>query len=136
MKSSENMLIQKGIRPTAMRMLILEYLEKQLAATGLSDLERNFERGDRITLYRTLKTFEEKGVVHKIIDGSEEAKYAVCFEDCYEHHHHDMHAHFKCKICHETFCLRNSIRQSVVPAGFSVDEISLVAYGVCPRCKK
>jgi len=135
MKSAENILAQKGIRPTAMRLLILEYLQEQPAASGLSALEDAFDHADRVTIYRTLKTFEENGVVHKIIDGSDEAKYAVCFEDCDESHHNDMHAHFKCKACHETFCLPDAVRLPLFPAGFRVDEISFIASGVCPRCK-
>jgi Fur family ferric uptake transcriptional regulator len=135
MKDAESILVQKGIRPTAMRLLILEYLQQQPSATGLRSLENTFDHADRITIYRTLKTFEENGVIHKIIDGSEEAKYAVCFEGCDESHHHDMHAHFKCRACHETFCLPEPVRLPILPAGFRVEEMSLVASGLCPRCK-
>jgi Fe2+ or Zn2+ uptake regulation protein len=33
---------------------------------SLSEIENQFENADRITIYRTLKTFEEKGIVHSI----------------------------------------------------------------------
>ncbi len=36
----ENILIAKQINPTAMRLLVLEYLLKQKTAIGLSDLEK------------------------------------------------------------------------------------------------
>ena len=43
-------------------------------------LEKAFPRADRITIYRTLKTFEEKGIVHGIEEGTTEVKYALCQE--------------------------------------------------------
>ena len=73
---------QKEIRPTAMRLLVLDYLRQQKAAVSLNNLESFFHRSDRITLYRTLKTFEVKGLVHHIDDGSGSVKYALCPEDC------------------------------------------------------
>ena len=76
MKDLDNLLQQKQVRPTAMRLLVLGYLLKQAAAISLNDLETYFHRSDRITLYRTLKTFEEKGLVHKIDDGTGSVKYA------------------------------------------------------------
>lgn len=57
----ESTLESKGIRPTAMRLLVPDYLLKQTAAVSLNDLETCFHRSDRVTLCRTLKTFEAKG---------------------------------------------------------------------------
>ncbi len=53
----ENILIAKQITPTAMRLLVLEFLLKQKAAISLSTLEKEFERSDRTTLYKTLIVF-------------------------------------------------------------------------------
>lgn len=135
-KELENRLREKQISPTATRLLVLEFLLKQNAAVSLSDLETEFERADRSTLYRTLKTFEEKGLVHHINDDTETVKYALCQADCTEGDHHDMHLHFHCNICHGTFCLTSSkIRLSHIPSGFIVEEVNLVVNGVCPECK-
>ncbi len=70
-KELESILITKQINPTAMRLLVLEYVLKQKASISLSDLEKEFERSNRTTLYRTLKTFEEMGMIHNIKDGAE-----------------------------------------------------------------
>ncbi len=56
-KELESILIAKQITPTAMRLLVLEFLLKQKTAISLSDLEKEFERSDRTTLYRTLIVF-------------------------------------------------------------------------------
>ncbi|MDX5483056.1 MAG: transcriptional repressor, partial [Hymenobacteraceae bacterium] len=77
LQNIENLLQEKQVKPTAMRLLVLEFLSKQQAAVSLNDLEAAFHRADRSTLYRTLKTFEEKGVVHSIADGTGSVKYAL-----------------------------------------------------------
>jgi Fur family ferric uptake transcriptional regulator len=134
-KELESILIAKQINPTAMRLLVLEFLLKQKTAISLSDLEKEFERSDRTTLYRTLKTFEEKGMIHDIKDGTEAVKYAICEADCKEGVHHDMHLHFYCTICKELFCLpKAQIPAIVLPDKFQLQEVSLVARGVCSNC--
>lgn len=134
-KELESILIAKQINPTGMRLLVLEFLLKQKAAISLSDLETEFERSDRTTLYRTLKTFEEKGLIHNINDGSESTKHAICEADCKDGVHHDMHLHFYCTICKELFCLPNAqIPEIVLPDKFQLQEFSLVARGICNSC--
>lgn len=126
---------QKGIRPTAMRLLVLDFLLKQSAAVSLSDLETYFQRADRITLYRSLKTFEEKGLVHSIDDGSGAVKYALCPDGCSPQEHHDLHVHFFCNRCRETFCLPKSrIPDIALPERFRTEEINLVVKGTCGKC--
>ena len=92
----ESVLQAKGIAPTAMRILVLEYLQKQTATVSLGDVEKNFAHSDRTTLYRTLKTFEEKGLVHSIQDGTDASKYALCADACKAGDHYDLHLHFYC----------------------------------------
>ena len=57
---AEKSLEAKEIRPTAMRILIYKLLNKSNKALALSDLENAFSNSERTTLFRTLKTFEEK----------------------------------------------------------------------------
>jgi len=128
---------QKEIRPTAMRLLVLDYLRQQKAAVSLNNLESFFHRSDRITLYRTLKTFEGKGLVHHIDDGSGSVKYALCPEDCTTEEHHDLHVHFYCNQCEETFCLPKShIPEIALPDRFKTTEVNLIVKGNCGLCSK
>lgn len=55
MKSNDNKLLNKNVKPTAMRELVLNALLEQNVAVSLSDLEKKFEKADKVTLYRTLK---------------------------------------------------------------------------------
>ncbi|WP_207428739.1 Fur family transcriptional regulator [Pedobacter sp. SYSU D00535] len=131
----EKRLEAAGIKPTAMRNLVLEYLLKQGSAISLAELERGLAPVDRVTVYRTLKTFEEHCLVHSINDGTGAAKYALCQEDSGEVRHHDLHVHFYCNSCKETFCLPKTLIPAVVlPQGFISEEVSLVMKGVCERC--
>lgn len=127
----------KQINPTAMRLLVLEFLARQRAAITLIDLENGLDHSDRVTIYRTLKTFEEKGMVHRIDDGTGAAKYALCPEECGTQHHHDLHIHFYCTTCKETTCLPSvGIPDVRLPESFRLSEISLVAKGTCDKCAR
>ncbi|MNL18919.1 Peroxide operon regulator [compost metagenome] len=131
----ENTLKSKQVNPTAMRLLVLDFLTKQTAAISLNDLEKGMAPSDRITLYRTLKTFEEKGLVHSIEDGTGATKYALCEQDCDGENHHDLHVHFYCNTCKETFCLPNTrIPEMSLPKGFKQQEMNLIVKGVCQHC--
>uniref|UniRef100_UPI00404844B3 Fur family transcriptional regulator n=1 Tax=Roseivirga sp. TaxID=1964215 RepID=UPI00404844B3 len=134
-KELEIKLKNRGIRPTAMRLLVLEALTAQETAISLSDLEKTFEKSDRITLYRTLKTFQENSLVHSIDDGTGAPKYALCEEGCECDIERDLHVHFHCKVCSETFCLpKYKIPDIKLPANFKAEEANLVVKGICGKC--
>lgn len=104
-------------------------------ALSKQDIEKYFENLDRVTLYRTLITFERKGLIHQAMDGSGTAKYALCAEACTEHQHHDEHAHFHCFACGETICLEGNISPQVtVPKGYVIRQAHLVLEGRCEAC--
>ena len=69
MKDLEVRLQEKNIAPTAMRLVVFDFLLKQSAALSLTDLELGMGKTDRVTVYRTIRTFEEHGLVHRIDDG-------------------------------------------------------------------
>lgn len=133
----EQRLKNRQINPTAMRLLVLDFLIKQTAAISLNDLEKGMAPSDRITLYRTLKTFEEKGLVHSIEDGTGATKFALCEQDCDGESHHDLHVHFYCNTCKETFCLPDTrIPELTLPNGFKQQEMNLIIKGICELCSK
>ena len=135
MISSDKFLESKGVRPTAMRLLVFKYLATSEAAKTLTDIENAFAKADRTTLYRTLKTFEEKAVVHKIDDGSGVTKYALCDEGCNCEFERDLHLHFHCRSCGETVCLtEQKIPNINLPEGFVAEDANLVLKGICDKC--
>ncbi|WP_022821573.1 Fur family transcriptional regulator [Hymenobacter norwichensis] len=131
----EDTLIAKQITPTAMRLLVLEVLQQQPAALSLADVEQLLGHADRITVHRTLKTFTDKGLVHRIEDGSGAVKFALCEPGCTPEQHQDLHVHFFCTRCRETSCLPTVAVPTIpLPGAFQVQETSLVMKGLCERC--
>lgn len=130
----EQTLLGRNIQPTAMRLLVLEELQKLPVAVSLNELEANFDRADRITLYRTLKTFQKHKLVHGIDDGTGSLKYALCSENC-ECRPEDQHAHFHCNKCDLTFCLNDfHLERTALPKDFIMQEMNLVIRGLCDHC--
>jgi len=134
-EATESTLLSKGIQPTAMRILVLDFLLLQTAASSLAKLEEHFSHADRVTLYRTLKTFEEKGLIHSINDGSESTKYSLCAAACKSGNHYDLHLHFYCFECLQTFCLpKHKVPDISLPDAFELKELNLIAKGICNTC--
>lgn len=135
MKEIEKLLVEKKVRPTAMRILIYKYMAEKEVAVALTDIENVFAKADRTTLYRTLKTFEEKGVVHQIDDGTGIQKYALCEPGCNCELEQDLHLHFHCSNCNETVCLTaHKIPHISLPDGFVAEDANLVLKGICEKC--
>ncbi|WP_158838071.1 Fur family transcriptional regulator [Polaribacter sp. L3A8] len=135
MQTIEQFLELNNIRVTAMRLLIYKFLTKKQVAVTLTDIENAFEKADRTTLYRTIKTFEEKAIVHQIDDGTGTIKYALCEQGCTCEIGTDLHLHFHCNHCNETVCLTDlKIPQIKVPDGFISENINLVVKGICDKC--
>ena len=125
----------KGIRPTPMRLLTYKKLLQSEVAISLGELENFFEKSERSTLFRTMKTFEEKNIVHQIADGTGIMKDALCEENCGCEVGSDLHLHFHCTQCNETVCLTDrKIPQVNLPQGYMADDINLVVTGVCNKC--
>ena len=128
-------LSSRNIKPTAMRQLVLQVLTERKTAISLPELEQKFENADKTTLYRTLKTFEENKLIHSIDDGSGSAKYALCRETC-ECHPEDLHVHFLCTICGQTYCLTDiPVPKINLPTKFQLESVNMVVKGVCSNCK-
>lgn len=130
----ENLLIQKQIPVTSMRMLVLEEFLKSPKAISLSDLEEILIHSDRSTIYRTLKTFEKKGLIHGVQENNT-TQYLLCHNDCTEEHHYDYHLHFYCSECKKTICLEEvNFKNVTIPKEYLIKELKFVASGICKDC--
>lgn len=125
---------EREINPTAMRMLVLDKLLQSDVALSLADLEIDLDSADRVTIYRTLKKFEEMNLVHTIEDGTGSIKYAVCESNC-KCTTDFTHAHFHCTKCEQTFCLRNiHLPEIKLPKNFQAEKSSFILKGICDHC--
>jgi len=136
MNTIDKILNQKAVRITPMRQFLLEFFVQEQKPFGLTALEKVFLKAERTTIYRTLKTFEEKGIVHCIENGATEVKYALCKEHCTEKQHIDQHPHFHCVVCQQTICLESVLIPSVhLPEGFEVKKLEMTIKGRCNDCQ-
>src|SRR5690606_15924363 len=135
MDAVEKILAHRHVRPTAMRLLVYKFLAAKERAVTLTDIENAFVKSDRTTLYRTIKTFSENGIVHQIEDGTGVAKFALCEDGCNCDIENDLHLHFHCNVCNQTQCLTDrKIPQIKLPAGYKAIDVNLVVKGVCNTC--
>lgn len=133
----EKRLEQRGVKPTALRLLIFRTLTEAGCALSLGELEMRLDTVDRSTIFRTLTLLLSRQLVHALEDGSGSLKYEVCAGEC-ACTLDDMHAHFYCLGCQRTFCFKQiHIPQVELPDGFAVQSINYMVKGYCPaRARK
>jgi Fur family transcriptional regulator, ferric uptake regulator len=127
---------QNKLSVTGSRQKILELFFKSKGAIAHADIEKKTgEHFDRVTIYRTLNCFVDKGIIHIIPSSDNSIKYALCKNDCFEGHHHDHHVHFVCNKCNTTYCLDDVVTPSIIlPGGFVANMVEVVAKGSCKNC--
>ena len=137
MKYSElkSTLKKHQLRITDCRMDVLEFFQQHHKALALKDLEERFQEYDRVTLYRTLHSFEENGLLHKIPGDSGSAVYGLC-NDCEASSHHHNHMHFKCNNCGTTECIDTQFDVPVVnlPKNYQLTDMDVIVNGICESC--
>jgi Fur family ferric uptake transcriptional regulator len=123
---------------TDSRKKILSFFLESDSALAHADIEvKSSTEFDRVTIYRTLQTFVEKGIIHTIPTADNSILYALCKDDCVAGRHHDDHVHFICDECTSTYCLDHvSIPKVKLPKGFTAVQTNLVVSGVCNKCEQ
>ena len=84
------------------------------------------------TVYRTLATFNEYGLVQKVETAESQARYEVV---------HERHHHLICRHCHEIIdfhwpSLDNLSLPDELGVWGRIDSRNAVIYGVCRKCSK
>jgi Fur family transcriptional regulator, ferric uptake regulator len=132
---TKNTLSLHELRHTTCREAVLMYFKGENIALSHGNIDKYLsEQFDRVTIYRTLKTFVEKGILHKVLD-EDGLRYALCKEACASHDHHHDHVHFKCTTCNKTICLDDIHVPTVqLPSGFKRQEVNLLIQGICDKC--
>ncbi|XOV94287.1 MAG: Fur family transcriptional regulator [Bacteroidota bacterium] len=125
-----------NLRVTDCRIAVLQQFMKTDHALSQSDLDENCSGFDRVTLYRTLQNFLEKGILHRIPNDFGYASYGVCFDTCGPDGHHHDHLHFQCTDCGHIQCLEETHLPKVkLPKEYHVDHVDLIIAGTCTHCK-
>ncbi|QQS30163.1 MAG: transcriptional repressor [Sphingobacteriales bacterium] len=131
-----SLLKHNNLRLTDCRKEVIEIFFSRHHAVSQPELEHQLDRYDRVTLYRTLSTFLNKGIIHRVLDDSGLTKYALCAGECNEHRHEDEHVHFKCIKCDNTICIDAlSVPVITLPEGFTYIDSNFLVRGICKKCQ-
>jgi Fur family ferric uptake transcriptional regulator len=131
------LLRKNALSITDSRKKILQLFLENSEALAHADIEKGAgEKFDRVTVYRTLQTFVDKGIIHTIPTIDNSILYALCKDDCSEGHHHDHHVHFVCVKCNKTYCLDEVETPDIkLPKGYSAEQVEVLVEGICKNCK-
>ena len=124
----------KNLRATELRVALLEIISNLGRAVSHQEIQNSLIKFDRITLYRTLNSFIERGILHKIILEDNKNFYALCNLECTTDKHQHQHIHFQCNQCKEVSCLESKEPIELGISNHLVDEIEITASGICQDC--
>lgn len=126
-----------ALRQTDARMEVLDFIIDSQRAVSQPELEQALvHKFDRVTLYRTLSTFNANGLLHTVADSSGSMKYALCSAHCEGDDHHHEHLHFHCTSCAETICFDEvMVTRPELPLGYAATDYNFVVNGVCRKCQ-
>jgi Fur family transcriptional regulator, ferric uptake regulator len=132
----DDLLKKSNLSVTGGRRKILELFLQHDGALSHSDIEKKAgEKFDRVTVYRTLQAFLEKGLIHSIPTSDNSIRYALCKDDCSGGQHRDDHVHFICNNCGNAVCLEEVVVPAIkLPRGYTVQQVEMLVSGVCKSC--
>jgi Fur family ferric uptake transcriptional regulator len=132
-------LSEKGISRTQFRTDLVNFFYSSNKSLSVEEILIHFDNSiNKVTVYRSLVSFENKGLIHKVPDTNNLMRYSLCREnECNSRSHNHNHGHFICYSCNETFCLEGVKSPEIIEIkGFYVKELKLTAEGYCQQCYK
>ena len=134
--SCELLLEEHGIKPTANRITVAMALDASMLPLSLAELESRIETIDKSNVFRALTLFRKHHLVHAIEGTGDGTRYELCHSH-HDDHDDDLHPHFFCEECQQTYCLDGVEMPEVqLPAGFKLHSSNFMIKGTCPHCKK
>ena len=133
-ESIKELLNERKLKATNSRVSLLHNILKYGSAMPYSAIQKALKSTDRVTLYRTLQTLSDKGIIHKAANIDNEDYYAICDHSCTTDDHLHNHIHFKCDDCHTITC--ENIEQEIYVSipNFKINSVSINVNGKCKDC--
>jgi len=131
------LLKEKNIKITKERTSILEEIININTPFNANELYLNISSSiyvDLATVYRTLHTFKEKGLVKEILYTNGFQYYG------FSYNHNSMHPHFICENCKKVYCLGSLSQKGPLyftdsMPNFTVKNVAIIINGICKDCK-
>ena len=105
------LLRQAKLRVTQARLDILATLGESSVALDANEVAERLKPtpSDRVTVYRSLASFVEAGLVHRIDPGDRRFRFSLTdHSDCTHDHHVHEHPHLICDSCGNVECLQDT----------------------------
>ena len=131
--TSATLLQEHGIRPSAQRVLVLDYLRSvhthPSADTIYCALLRENPGLSRTTVYNTLELFAQKGLALSLDFGEGFQRFDGMTVP---------HTHFKCVQCGAVSDISATPEgcEKMLPKGGALSSAQLYLFGLCPACNK
>lgn len=134
-KKVKELLVAHSLNKTPCRLDMLNVLHKAEKALTEQEMKELLEYDfDRVTVFRTLRTFIEVGLVHHVTVNKNEVRYALSRPEL-KADDKKGHAHLHCDRCGEVLCLGGfSVDESIIPQQFQVIDYELIINGLCSKC--
>jgi len=122
----------KGIRPSYQRVRILAYLHQAQVHPTVEDiftaLSPEIPTLSKATVYNTLHTFVEAGLVRDVNIDIDAQHYDIILED---------HGHFKCSSCGKIYNFHLDLDQLTIDGlkEFKIHKKDVYFSGLCPDCQ-
>ena len=135
MNNYRTILQQYDLKSTPARIAVLSFLDERRqpldADTIYDHLRSEHDQADKVTIYRTLDTFYQKGLINRL--DFREGKYRYELSD-------DDHHHLICEVCGRVEDIPDCNVVSLLhklnkETGFLVKHHSLEFFGVCQLCQ-
>ena len=126
-----NELKRKKIRLSHQRLKVLEYLTLNRCHPTVDqiyvDLQKEVPTLSKTTIYNTLSTLVESGLVRVVTIEDNETRYDIEIEN---------HGHFKCESCGTIFNFNIEIESLPTEElnSFKINDKNVYFKGICPRC--
>jgi Fur family ferric uptake transcriptional regulator len=132
-KEATAILKENGLKITQNRLDVLAVFLGSEKAFSLLDLEKIlYKKHDRSSIFRSLQTYSEKGILEKFCNASGTAIYTL------NHHKPDCDgkSHFKCKDCDNVVSLPNLPEEYLQVLGKNkMETMNLLIEGTCENCQ-
>ncbi len=121
----------KGIRPSFQRMKVLEYLYQKGGHPTVDEIYRallvDIPSLSKVTIYNTLHTFVEAGLVRVVDIDEVENHYDITLSS---------HGHFQCEACGTIYNFQVNVDRIPIDGldQFKINQRNVYFKGLCPNC--
>lgn len=129
-------LMEQGLRPTGLRLALLEALAaagRALTAGELLEEIRRSRRVNKVTVYRLLEEFIARGLVRRVAAHGKAAHFELAVGQ-------PPHPHFQCDRCGAVQCLEPVSLEELWgrlkgPLGHRAERLEIRVSGLCWECR-